>query len=150
MVSGGDQDLRTSTLIRDSPDCGEEQDNLRGESDGSSSSFQDSSWYDGEAQNDFSISGQLIYRHHVEPWVKLYVPTENSFPIPLKYIDDIRTTDRNSDVTSENILKIIGTWMEKEKCRMHGQVSHDSLYWMGDHRMDIHGREREERGRGGD
>ena len=36
-LSGGDQDLRTSTLIRDSPDRGEEQDNLRGESDGSSS-----------------------------------------------------------------------------------------------------------------
>ena len=27
-LSGGDQDLRTSTLIRDSPDRGEEQDNL--------------------------------------------------------------------------------------------------------------------------
>ena len=34
-ISGEDQDLRTSTLIRDSPDRGEEQDNLRGESDGS-------------------------------------------------------------------------------------------------------------------
>ena len=30
---GEDQGLRTSTLIRDSPDRGEEQDNLRGESD---------------------------------------------------------------------------------------------------------------------
>ena len=55
-ISGGDQDLRTATLIRDSPDRGEEQDNLRGESDGSSSTpRQDSSWYDGEAQNDFSV-----------------------------------------------------------------------------------------------
>ena len=36
-ISGGDQDLRTSTLIRDNPDRGEEQDNLRGESEGSSS-----------------------------------------------------------------------------------------------------------------
>ena len=35
-ISGGDQDLRTSTLIRDSPDRGEEHDNLRGESEGSS------------------------------------------------------------------------------------------------------------------
>ena len=32
--SGGDQDLRTSTLIRDRPDRGEEQGNLQGESDG--------------------------------------------------------------------------------------------------------------------
>ena len=44
-VSGEDQDLRTSTLIRESPDRGEEQDNLRGESDGSSTTLrQDSSW----------------------------------------------------------------------------------------------------------
>ena len=35
-VSGGDQRLRTSTLLRDRPDRGEEQGNLRGESDGSS------------------------------------------------------------------------------------------------------------------
>ena len=48
-LSGGDQDLRTSTLIRNSPD-GEEQGNLRGEPDGSSSiPLRDSSWYDGEA-----------------------------------------------------------------------------------------------------
>ena len=67
-ISGGDQDLRTSTLIRDSPDRGEEQDNLRGESDGSSSNpRQDSSYHDGEAKSDFwSISGDFIYRYHVD------------------------------------------------------------------------------------
>ena len=49
----GDQDVTTSTLIRDSPDRGEGQDNLQGESDVSSSiPLQDSSWYDGEARND--------------------------------------------------------------------------------------------------
>ena len=71
---GGDQDLRTSTLIGNSPDRGEEQNNLRGESDGSSSTpRQDSSWCDGEANSDlWSISGDFIYRHHVEPRVKLY------------------------------------------------------------------------------
>ena len=36
-LSGGDQVLRTPTLIRDRPDRGEEQGNLQGESDGSSS-----------------------------------------------------------------------------------------------------------------
>ena len=35
-ISGGDQ-MRISTFIRDSPARGEEQDNLRGEADGSSS-----------------------------------------------------------------------------------------------------------------
>ena len=67
-ISGGDQDLKTSTPIRDRPDR-EEQDNHRGESDGSSSTpRQDSSWYDGEAQSDFwSISEDFIYRYHVKP-----------------------------------------------------------------------------------
>ena len=38
----------------------------------------------GEAINDFwSMSGNFIYRHHVEPRVKLYSPREESFPIPL-------------------------------------------------------------------
>ena len=68
-------------MIRDRPDRDEEEGNLQGESDGSSSiPFQDSSWYDGEARNDFwSISGNFVYRHHVEPRVKLYVPKEESF-----------------------------------------------------------------------
>ena len=75
-LSGGDQDLRTYTLIRDSPDRREEQGNLLGESDGfSSNPHQDSSWYDGEAGHDFrSTSGDFVHRHHVEPRVKLYRP----------------------------------------------------------------------------
>ena len=76
--------MRTSTFIRDRPDRGEERGNLQGESDASSSTpFQDSSWYDGEAKDVFwSISGDFIYRHHVEPRVKLYVPTEESLTLP--------------------------------------------------------------------
>ena len=45
-----------------------------------------------------------------------------------------------------NILKITGTLMEKEKCRMHGQVSRDSWYWMRSHLMEIHGPEGDWRG----
>ena len=109
-LSVGDQDLRTSTLTRDSPDRGEEQDNLRGESDGSSSAlFQDSSWYDGEAKHVFlSISGDYIYRHHVQPQVKLYVPIEESFFSPLKYIDVTRTTDTILDVMLEKHIEDLG------------------------------------------
>ena len=47
------------------------------------------------------MSGNFIYRHHVEPRVKLYSPTEESFPIPLKYIDVSRTTHTNLDVEQE-------------------------------------------------
>ena len=102
-LSGGDEVLRTSTLIRDGPERVEKQENLRGESDGSSSTpRQDSSWYDGEAKSDFwSLSGNFINRHHVEPRGKLFVPKEESFPIPLKYIDVTRTTDTTLDVMSE-------------------------------------------------
>ena len=56
----------------------------------------------GEAINDFwSMSGNFIYRHLVEPRVKLYSPREESFPIPLKYIDVSRTTRTNFDVKQE-------------------------------------------------
>ena len=47
------------------------------------------------------MSGSFIYRHHVEPRVKLYSPREESFPIPLKYIDVSRTTHTNVDVKQE-------------------------------------------------
>ena len=40
---------------------------------------------DAEARNDFwSIQGDFIYRRHTEPRVHLYVPKEETFPIPLK------------------------------------------------------------------
>ena len=47
------------------------------------------------------MSGSFIYRHHVEPRVKLYSPREESFPIPLEYIDVSRTTHTNLDVKQE-------------------------------------------------
>ena len=47
------------------------------------------------------MSGNFIYGHHVEPRVKLYSPREESFPIPLKYIDVTRTTHTNLDVKQE-------------------------------------------------
>ena len=52
--------------------------------------------------NDFwSMSGNFIYRHHVEPRFKLYSSGEESFPIPLKYIDVSRTTHTSLDVKQE-------------------------------------------------
>ena len=104
---GGDQDLRTSTLIRPRPIQGESNMNFLGESEGSlpqpHDSLPDAGVPDaGEAINDFwSMSGSFIYRHHVEPRVKLYSPREESFPIPLKYIDVTRTTHTNLDVKQE-------------------------------------------------
>ena len=52
--------------------------------------------------NDFwSMSGNFMYRNHVEPRVNLYSPREESFFIPLKYIDVTRTTHTNLDVKQE-------------------------------------------------
>ena len=77
-----------------------------GESGGLSSptTYQDDSTLDdAEAKNDFwSMSGNFIYRHHVEPRVKLCSPREESFPIPLRYIDVSRTTQTNLDGMQES------------------------------------------------
>ena len=100
---GGDQELRTFTLTRLRPIRGEGHVDFLGESEGSlPPPPHDSFPVAGEATNDFwSMSGSFIYRHHVEPRVKLYSPREESFPIPLKYIDVTRTTHTNLDVKQE-------------------------------------------------
>ena len=80
---GGDQDLRTSTSIRHRPIHGESHIDFLGES-GSLPPPHDSFPDAGEAINDFwSISGNFIYRRHVETRVKLYSSREESFPVPL-------------------------------------------------------------------
>ena len=63
---------------------------------------QDSSPGDGEARNDFwFISWYYIHRRHVEPRVKLHVPREESFPLPLRHIDVTRATSTTLDVMLE-------------------------------------------------
>ena len=99
---GEDQALRTSTLIRPRPNRGEGHIDFLGESEGSFPQPHDSHPVAGEATHDFcSMSGSFIYRHHVEPRVKLNSPREESFPIPLKYVDVSRTAHTNLDVKQE-------------------------------------------------
>ena len=113
-LSGRNQELRTSTLLRERPIRGESHVDFLGESEASLSPPHDSLPDAGEAINDFwSMSGNFKNRHHVEPRVKLYSPREESFPIPLKYIDVSRTT---------------GTSMDKEICLFLGQVSLSLFY----------------------
>ena len=101
-LSGRDEELRTSTLIREHPIRGEGHVDFLEESEGSLPPPQDSLLDAGEAINDFwSMSGNFINRHHVAPRVKLYSPREESFPIPPKYIDVPRTTRTNLDVMQE-------------------------------------------------
>ena len=99
---GGDQDLGTPTLIRQRTIRGESHVDFLGESEGSLPPPHDSLPDAREAIKDFwSMSGNFIYHHHVEPRVKLYSPREESFPIPLKCIDVTRTTHTNLDVKQE-------------------------------------------------
>ena len=85
-ISGGDQVLRTSTLIRHRPILEKSHLDFLGESEGSLPPPHDSFPDAGEAINDFwSMSGNFIYRHHVEPRVKFYSPREESFPILLTF-----------------------------------------------------------------
>ena len=56
-------------------------------------------WLWEQEQQCKSIQGDFIYRHHVELRVQLHVPKEETFPIPLKYIDV--TTFSNLDVLQD-------------------------------------------------
>ena len=96
---GGDQDLRISTLVRHRPIKGESNVDFLGESEGCLPKPQDS--FPDAGEDFWSISGNFKNRHHVEPRVKLYSPREESFLIPLKYIDVSRTTHTNLDVMQE-------------------------------------------------
>ena len=89
-------------MIRHRSIQGESHVDFLGESEGSLPQPHDSLPDAGEAINDFwSMSGSFIYRHHVEPRVKLHSPREESFPIPLKCIDVSRVTCTNLDVQQE-------------------------------------------------
>ena len=79
-------------------------------------------------KNDFwTIAGEFIYRHHVVPRVKLYVPREETFPIPMKHIDVTRTTHTSLDVLMEKHIE--DYWnVEKKNCQMQGQASQDSSW----------------------
>ena len=74
------------------------------------------------------MSGDFKNGHHVETRVKLYSPREESFPIPLKYIDVSRTTHKNLDVKKAASM-IFAISMGLETCLILGQVSHNLLYW---------------------
>ena len=88
------------------------------------------------------MSGSFIYRHHVEPRVKLYSPREESFPIPLKYIDVSRTTHTNLDVKQEKRIddywNIDGSrdlsdpWTGFTQFTLLDEKAHDGYMWSGE------------------
>ena len=76
--------------------------------------------------------------------VKLYVPREESFLFPMKYINVTRNIHASLDILLENRLKCTGTCMEKKNYRMNGQDSQDLLYRRKGHQKDTHGPGRDE------
>ena len=139
---GGDEDLRTST-IRQRPTQGESHLDFLGESEGSLPQPQDSFPDAGEAIHDFwSLSGNFIYRHHVEPRVKLHSPREEAFPIPLKYIDVSRTTRTNLDVKQEKRIDdywnvdgsrdLSDPWTGFTQCTLLEEKPPDRYMWSGE------------------
>ena len=56
------------------------------------------------------MPGDFIFRHHVEPRVKLYSPREESFPVPLKYIDVSGTTHTHTNLDVKHGRRIDDYW----------------------------------------
>ena len=57
-----------------------------------------------------SMSGELFYRHHEEPRLKLHDPENGTLLIPLKYVDVMRLTQTSTNNVSE--LLINDMWTE--------------------------------------
>ena len=82
-----------------------------------------------EARGDFiSVSGELVYHHLVMPRIQLYVPTESSFPLPIKFIDVVGEPETNVDHLEETMIDDFWTVDES-------QVPSDS--WSGPTRFRI-------------
>ena len=103
-LAGRDYEFREPTLRQDSTVRSED---LSVELQGESGEFQSANTTDdAEARGDFwSIQGDFIYRHHSEPGVQLRVPKEETFHIPLKYIDLTTSTDTDLDVLQEKRIE---------------------------------------------
>ena len=58
-------------------------------------------------EDSWSMSGELIYRHHEERRLKFYDPDNETFPIPLIYFNVMRQTQTKKINMSLNILSVI-------------------------------------------
>ena len=141
-VARRDQELRTSTLIRQRPIRGESHLDFLGESEGSLPPPQDSLPDAGEAINDFwSMSGNFIHRHHVEPRVKLLLAERRITPCSTE-INTLTSPEPRERIwmSCKNAAStIIGTSMGQETCLILGQVSLNLLCWKRNLQTDICG-----------
>ena len=103
-VSGRSYEFQESTLRRQST---VRRENLSGESHGDKEEFRPEETKDdaGIHKDIWSIQGDFIYGHHVEPRVQFFASKEESFPIPLKYIDVMKATHTDLDVAQEKQIE---------------------------------------------
>ena len=140
-LCGRDHEVQESTQRQDQRVMSQD---LRKELQGNSERCQPTeSQDDAEARDDFwSIKGDFIYRHHIEPRVQLYVPKEESFPIPLKYIDGTRTTHTRPDVLQEKRVNncwnvdvdrtLSDWWTGFTKCTLLNEKRPTGHMWSGE------------------
>ena len=136
IIFGREQRLRTSTLTQERPERGEEQEILQSKADELDSPTQlqdDSTRDDEEAKNDFwTITREFIYRH-VVPRVKLYVPRDGTFLIPMKYIDVARTTFSSLDVMlEEHGEKLSDAWTRFTRFVLLYEKPPEGCTWSGE------------------
>ena len=110
---------------------------LSGELQGEPEGFQPSETKDdAEARKDFwSIQGDFIYRHHVEPRVQLFVPKEETYPTPLKYVDVTRDTHTNLDALQEKRIKDnwnVDAWTGLTKFTLLNEKPSQGYMWSGE------------------
>ena len=55
-------------------------------------------------------SGDFSYRHHEVLQLKLYVPTEETFPTPMKYVDVLRQTRTSIHSAAPHTMRDCGMW----------------------------------------
>ena len=137
---GGDQDLRTSTLVRHRPIQGESNIDFLGESEGSLQQPQDSFPDAGEAINNFGPCQETSH-------TAITLNQESNFTRREKN----HSLFHSSTLTFTELLiriwmsskndasTIIGISMGLETCQILGQVSHNLLYWKKNFLTDICG-----------
>ena len=72
----------------------------------------------------FKVTSVVVIK--LEPRNQLFVPKEETFPIPLKYIDITRPTHTDLDVMQEK--KIDDYWQKKAEARQCSETERDLLY----------------------
>ena len=66
----------------------------------------------------WSKNGEFLYRHHEEPRLKLYDPDNETFPIPLKYVEDLSEHVINDRWTEAKGVNLSEEWIGTTRSQM--------------------------------